>query len=136
MREGGCQVFFIYLGVIDFSSRPLHRVIIVFLVATGPHADADVHGCLRVTLPSVGVFVLDGPHDVSVYVPFQAFVRPASRVVVKTSLGGIGHGVPFRAGGFVGGVAFAVVVVFGVGGVGSDEFEVDFVEVVGLEDDG
>lgn len=49
---------------------------------------------------------------------------------MEAGLGWGGEGVVFRAGDGVGGVAFAVVVVFDMGGIGADYFEVDLVEVV------
>ena len=129
----GKGLFLSYLAIINHPSSPLHRIIIILAIPPRPDANAHIHRRLRITPPPIRIRILQRPDHGTIDVPFQRLVRPARGVIVEIVLGRGGEGVPFGAVDGVGGVAFAVVVVFHVGGVAADEFEVDFVQVVGLE---
>lgn len=103
-------------------------------ISTGPNAQLELTGRLRETFPTVRVLVRERAHERAVEIPFQLVFAPIGGVVVEIGLWGRRRRKPFGAGDGVGGVAFAVVIGFRVGGVGANDFPVDLVEVVGLED--
>lgn len=123
------------LVVIDFSPCPVDCVIIILRISTCPDADSNIARRLRVVCTSLRLIVCERSHDLSINVPFQLLLRPTSCVVVKVVLRSLGHRVPFCAFDGIGCVAFTVIIILGVGGVAADEFEVNFIEIVGLKYD-
>lgn len=121
-------------AVVCHAAGPFDRAVGFFRVAAGPDAHAHVHGGLGEVVATVGVGGFERAHDLSVDVPVYLAFAPVGRVVVPCGLG-VGDGVV--DGAVVGGgVAFAEVVRFDVGGVAAHEFPIDFVKIVGFEHDG
>ena len=120
--------------VVGQAAGPFDGAVGVFGVPTSPDAQADVHGGLGEVVAAVCVGRLEGADDLAVDVPVDFAFGPVGRVVVPVVLGVGDRVVDGAVEG--GGVAFAEVVGFHVGGVAAHEFPVDFVEVVGFEHDG
>lgn len=102
-------------------------------VATGPDAEADVHGRLREVVTSVRFFVFERTDERSIDEPVNLFGRPVDGVVVEVLLGLADGVVDCTIEG--GRVALSEVVGLGVGGVAAHHFPIDLVQVVGLEHD-
>lgn len=120
--------------VVGQAAGPFDGAVGEFGVAAGPDPQADVHRGLGEVDAAVGVGGEEGAHDLPVDVPVDFAFGPVGGVVVPVGLW-VGDWV---VDGAVegGGVAFAEVVGFHVGGVAAHEFPVDFVEVIGFEHDG
>lgn len=138
------------IGVIRLATRPLDRSLAVGRIASGPDTQLHDHGCLRVVPPAESVGILDCAHGGPVDVPGDGSGGPDDFVCVEFVLGGADR---LPDGAVVGGrVAFAEIVGFDLGGVGSSGFlrqlvsslilsrkrthPINLVQIVRLHDDG
>lgn len=121
------------LGVIYLASRPFNNVFIILWISTGPDAETNISGCLRIILASVRIFVLECSNDLTINVEVCLVLLPVGRVVVVQSL----RRLHFMPDGAIigGGVALAEVVGLHVGGVSTDPLPIDLIQIVALDHD-
>ena len=121
------------LFVVGQPTRPFNCAVGVGGVSTGPDTDSNVHGGLREVLSVIRIFVMEGADEVPVNVPFDLLSCPERGVVVEVLLRLIDRIVDSTVVGRS--VALSKVVGFSVGIVDAHEFPIDFVQIVGFEDD-
>lgn len=116
--------------VVGLTTSPLNGTRGVGWVTTGPDTDTETHGSLREVVASLSSSQC--ANNASVNQPLDAVTLPVDSVGVERSLGGadtdVGSTVVATS------VAFAEVVGFDLSGITAESFPVDFVQVIGLED--
>jgi hypothetical protein len=124
--EGGFRV--VYL-----STRPFYGVVGIYGISTGPDAQANARRGLWIVLSSVGVIIFQGSDNLTVDIEVCLVLLPIGGVIVVKVLWRL-HFMPDSA--IVGSrVALAEVVRLHVGGVSTNPFPVNLVQVVALYDD-
>lgn len=120
------------LVVVDLTTRPLNGTQGVTRVTGGPDTKTNVTRGLGEVLSVQSVFVFQSADQFLIQPPLHLLLGPVSSIVVKLGVG-VGD-VVVTAAVVARVVSFAVVVGLHLGGVVTDPFPVNLVQVVGLQD--
>lgn len=118
-------------GVVGLTTSPLNGTRGVLWVTTSPDTDTETHRSLREVVASLSSS--QGANNVSVNQPLDAVTLPVDGVGVESRLGAADSDV--RATVEATGVTLAKVVGLDLGGITTEGFPVDLVQVIGLEHD-
>ena len=114
------------ITIIRLSASPFDGILRIFLVATRPYADADIHWRLRKVLAPVRFSILQHPDTCTIDIPLELILGPTDGVIVEIVLGLEGRWVP--DGAIVAGrISFAEVIALDMCSVSAQDLPVNFI---------